>query len=40
MEENVGFNDCLKKPVSLNWLEKRIIEWSGIQRLIFWAKPS
>ncbi|KAJ3414820.1 ssk1 response regulator receiver [Chytridiales sp. JEL 0842] len=38
--ENAGFNDYVKKPISLNWLEKRVAEWETLQRLIFWAKSS
>ncbi|EJU06077.1 hypothetical protein DACRYDRAFT_112857 [Dacryopinax primogenitus] len=32
-----GCNDFLTKPVSLKWLEKKIIEWGSIKALQMWA---
>ncbi len=32
-----GCNDFLTKPVSLHWLDKKIIEWGSIKALQMWA---
>lgn len=32
-----GCNDFLTKPVSLKWLENKIIEWGSIKALQMWA---
>lgn len=34
-----GCNDFLTKPVSLPWLDKKIIEWGSIKALQMWANP-
>ena len=34
-----GCNDFLTKPVSLHWLDKKIIEWGSIKALQMWASP-
>lgn len=34
-----GCNDFLTKPVSLPWLDKKIIEWGSIKALQMWAAP-
>lgn len=34
-----GCNDFLTKPVSLHWLDKKIIEWGSIKALQMWATP-
>lgn len=32
-----GCNDFLTKPVSLHWLDKKIVEWGSIKALQMWA---
>jgi CheY-like chemotaxis protein len=34
-----GCNDFLTKPVALDWLDKKIIEWGSIKALQMWADP-
>ncbi|KDQ12708.1 hypothetical protein BOTBODRAFT_56522 [Botryobasidium botryosum FD-172 SS1] len=34
-----GCNDFLTKPVSHQWLDKKIIEWGSIKALQMWADP-
>ncbi|KAG8836226.1 ssk1 response regulator receiver [Serendipita sp. 399] len=34
-----GCNDFLTKPVRLQWLERKIIEWGSIKALQMWADP-
>ncbi|KIM21601.1 hypothetical protein M408DRAFT_333351 [Serendipita vermifera MAFF 305830] len=34
-----GCNDFLSKPVKLQWLERKIIEWGSIKALQMWADP-
>ncbi|KAG8811137.1 ssk1 response regulator receiver, partial [Serendipita sp. 400] len=34
-----GCNDFLTKPVKLQWLERKIIEWGSIKALQMWADP-
>lgn len=37
---SAGCNDFLTKPVSLHWLEKKIVEWGSMKALQMWANTS